>query len=148
MKHSTSDDANKSLAKKDEYDFTDEDDEHEIIKIGKYRKLDMASGTTSCNTAPSSPPTLQVTSNVSLPSKNTIAFRGNTSRNPPTHQQSRQQASFNSSPLKERNILSKLPPRPKSAASNSSFNSLKNQNPSSVRNIVTFVIILITRTLF
>jgi hypothetical protein len=134
IKQSSND--NKSLIKKDEYDFTDEeDDEHDIIKIGKNRKLDMAPGTNSCNTAPSSPPSLPITSNASSPSKSTTVSRGNSSTNPSTHHQNRQQSSLNSSPLKERTLLSKSPQRPKSAASNSSFNSLKNQNQSSVRTI-------------
>ena len=137
----------KPQMKKDEYDFTDEDEDHDIIKIGKHRKTENTAGTSVSNTMPSSPPPLPPASDIASPSKNfTECNEGSTTS--ATHPQSRQQPSASSSPMKERGVSSKLPPRPKSAASNSSVTSVKNQSQSSVRIIKQMSVFNIIKTIF
>ena len=121
----------KSYTKKDEYDFTDEeDDDHEIIKIGKRRKVDAMPG--AANASSLSPPILPMET-ISIPQTNSsIPPRVNPSKSTSSSFTNRQQISHRPSPTKEKTITQKHPARPRSAASISSFRSTKNFDPSSV----------------
>ena len=121
----------KSFTKKDEYDFTDEEeDDHEIIKIGKRRKVDAMPGV--ANASSLSPPTLPMET-ISIPhTKSSTPSRLNPSISTSSSFTNRQQISHRPSPTKEKTITHKHPARPRSAASISSFGSTKNFDPSSV----------------
>ena len=122
----------KTFIKKDEYDFTDEDDEdHDIIKIGKRRKLDTAPGET--NASALSPPTLPMENNATSQTNTSASTRINSSTTASPSHTSRQHGSHNPSPLKEKPVSQKHPARPRSAASSPNFGSLKNFEISSVR---------------
>ena len=124
----------KAFAKKDEYDFTDEDDDdHDIINIGKRRKLDTAPGET--NSSALSPPTLSMENNAISQTKISTSTRINSSTTASPSHTSRQHGSPNPSPLKEKPVSQKHPPRPRSSASISSFGPLKNFEISSVRKL-------------
>ena len=121
----------KTFAKKDEYDFTDEDDDdHEMINIGKRRKLEAAPEAT--NTCELSPPTLPLENNIVPQTKKSTPSRETPSTTTSPSHTNRQQVSHNASPLKEKPVTNKPPTRPRSAASNSNFGSLKQFELSSV----------------
>ena len=119
--------------KKDEYDFTDEDDDHEIIKIGKHRKSEPTTTSIASNTNSQSPSLRPIVSDIASPSKTFSKNRGGSTTAPTNQQQKRQPLSSSNSASKESGDIPKEPSRPKSAASNSSVSSIKNPNQSSVR---------------
>ena len=127
---SPSGNTNKAMLKKDEYDFTDDDEDHEIIKIGKHRKHDTAPAIVANTSTPSpvSSPSSVVTSDIPSAAKsNNPPSRARASTATTSLQQSLQQPpEATSSPKKERHLSGKHPSRPKSAASNSSFGSSRN----------------------